>query len=251
VGVSSGVDPASFPRITDAGLVLVSATAVLTARVVYEQTLVTWMRGEPWVGVAESHSIVDLIGMLCVLLAAVWALLVVILAAFNQLRFSAAEWTLMAVLVVCCGLWTVPSDSWQLLMARSHDTGQAPKKWVVSAAAKGDILLLGYLLTHGVDVNTRAQYGESPLGAAAAGGQMEAARMLIARGARLDNRTAITLETPLTEAARMNHTDMVKLLLDHGANSGEMDVLHRTALDWAHENGNPQMANLLQARPKK
>jgi uncharacterized protein len=118
----------------------------------------------------------------------------------------------------------------------------------VSAAAGGEIRLLGYLLAHGVDVNTRTQYGESLLGAAAAAGQVEVARMLIARGARLDNRTDITLETPLTESAQMNHTEMVKLLLDYGANPGAADVLDRTALDWAHENGNHRMASLLAAR---
>jgi ankyrin repeat protein len=100
-----------------------------------------------------------------------------------------------------------------------------------------------------IDIDKRTQYGESLLGAAAAAGQMEMARMLIARGARLDSRTDITLETLLTEAAQMNHTDMVKLLLDHGANPGTADVLDRTALDWAHENGNYQMASLLPSRP--
>jgi len=47
---------------------------------------------------------------------------------------------------------------------------------------------------------------------------MEVARLLIVRGARLDDRALITLNTPLIEAAQMNRTEMVKLLLDHGAN---------------------------------
>jgi hypothetical protein len=235
---------------TDAGVVLVSATAVFTARVVCEETFVAWVRGGQWEGVSWSHSIVDFIGLLCVLLTLVWALLVVFLALVNKSRFSATEMTLMAFLVVCCALRAVPYEDWQLLMVRVHGSNHVPKKWVVSAAAKGEIRLLDYLLEHGADVNTRAQYGESPLAAAAAEGQIEAATMLIARGARLDNRTAITLETPLTKAARANHMDMVKLLLDHGANPDAMDVLDRTALDWAQENDNHQMASLLQAQPK-
>jgi ankyrin repeat protein len=44
--------------------------------------------------------------------------------------------------------------------------------------------------------------------------------LLIARGARLDNRTLVTLKTPLIEAAQMNRTEMVKFLLDHGADRG-------------------------------
>jgi ankyrin repeat protein len=41
---------------------------------------------------------------------------------------------------------------------------------------------------------------------------------------------------------------MVKLLLEHGANFNARDVMDRTALDWARENGNPEMADLIQAR---
>jgi hypothetical protein len=236
---------------TDLGVVLVSASAVFTARVMCEQTLVTEVRGTQWEAFSHSQSIVDLFGSLCVLLTLLWAFLVVILAAAEQSILTATELTLLTVLIACCEVRAVPYEDWQLLTVRLHGTSHAPKKWVVSAAANGEILLLDYLLTHGVDVNTRTQHGESLLGAAAAAGQLEVARMLIDRGAHLDNRTDITLKTPLTEAAQMNHADMVELLLEHGANPGVMDVLDRTPLDWAHENGNHQMANLLQARTKE
>jgi hypothetical protein len=237
--------------VTDVGVVLVSATAVFTARLVCEETFVAWVRGAPWEGFSPVHSIVDLIGALCALLTLIWALIAMILAGVNKSRLTAVELTLVAVAVACCGLRAVPYEDWQLLMVRLHGAGHVPRQWVVSAAANGQIRLLDYLLAHGVDVNTRVQHGESPLGAAAAEGQLEAARLLIARGARLDNRTVITLETPLTEAAQMNRTDMVKLLLDHGANPGAIDVLDRTALDWAHENGNYRMASLLLARTRE
>jgi len=236
---------------TDVGVVLVSATAVFTARVVCEETLVTWVRGTRWEGFSPSDSIVDFIGLLCALLTLIWAVLVVIMVLAEKAQLSATELVLAAVLVVCCGVRAVPYEDWQLLMVRLHGARHVPGKLVMSAAAHGDIRLLDYLLAHGVNVNTRAQHGESLLGAAAAAGQMDVAKMLIARGARLDNRTDITLETPLTEAAQMNHTDVVKLLLDHGASPGAVDVLDRTALDWAHENGNYQMTNLLLARPSK
>jgi ankyrin repeat protein len=70
---------------------------------------------------------------------------------------------------------------------------------------------------------------------------------LIARGARLENRTRVTFETPLTEAAKMNHLDMVRLLLDHGADITAKDVTGRTALDWANENSNSDMVRLIQS----
>jgi hypothetical protein len=140
--------------------------------------------------------------MLCVILGILWALA-------RRQRISATNRWLIALIVVSCGLWLVPYEEWKPLMVRVHGAEHAPKNWVVWAAASGEMRLLDYMLAHGVDVNTRAQYGQSPLGAAAVAGEMEAARFLIARGARLDNRTAISLETPLTEAAQMNHMDIV------------------------------------------
>jgi uncharacterized protein len=129
-----------------------------------------------------------------------------------------------------------------------HGTRNIPKDWVISAAALGEFRLLDYLLAAGVDVNARAQYGESPLGAAAAAGQIQTARLLLARGARLESRTAGSFETPLLEAAQMNHTDMVRLLLDQGANPNSRDVMDRTALDWARMNQNFGMAELVRVR---
>lgn len=235
---------------TDAGVALVSATAIFAARLLYERTAVTWFHGAQAVGLAPLHSALNLIGALVVLLAVLWALVVLIPSAVKRSRISGTDWTLVAILVLCCGVWAVPHEQWKLLAVRAHGTQHVPADWVVSAAAAGEMHLLDYLLAHGVDVNTRAQYGQSPLGAAAAAGQTETARMLIARGARLDTRTAISLETPLTEAAQMNRSAIVELLLDHGADPGAKDVMDRTALDWARKNGNYRMAMRLQARSK-
>jgi ankyrin repeat protein len=192
--------------------------------------------------------VLDFIALLWAFVTLVWACLLVIVAWIDKSRLSRTAATLIAILVACGGLQAVPHEDWQLLMARAYGANRVPQGWVVSAAANGEIGLLSYLVDHGVDVNTRAQYGESLLGVAASAGQVAAARVLIARGARLNTRTDLTLETPLVEGAQMNHTEMVELLLDHGANPHSMDVFDRTALDWAYQNGNDRMANLLMAR---
>ncbi len=236
---------------TDAGVVLVSATVVFSVRSVYGQTFLAWAHGANHAGISASHSGLDAIGLLFTLLAIAWALAVLILGVVKRSRISAADWALVAVLVVCCGLRLVPYEQWKLLMVRANGTKHVPRNWVVSAAATGEIRLLEYLLANGVDVDTRAQYGQSPLAAAAAADQIEVAKMLIARGARLENRTIISSETPLTEAAQMNHTAMVKLLLDHGANPRARDATERTALDWAQKNRNSEMVSLLQAQSKE
>jgi hypothetical protein len=225
-----------------------TATVVFTARVVCEQTLVTWVHGAQMMQFSPPQFSLDLVGLFCLILAILWAFTVGVLSVSRRQRISPTNRWLIALIAVCAGLWLVPYEQWKLLMVRVHGAQHVPKAWIVSAAAAGEIHLVDYLLAHGVDVNTRAQNGESPLGAAAAAGQMEVARLLIIRGARLDDRTLITLNTPLIEAAQMNRTEMVKLLLEHGANFNARDVMDRTALDWARENGNPEMADLIQAR---
>jgi ankyrin repeat protein len=46
-----------------------------------------------------------------------------------------------------------------------------------------------------------------------------------------ENRTLISLETPLVEAAQMNHTDIVEVLLERRADMKAQDVMGLTALD--------------------
>lgn len=71
---------------------------------------------------------------------------------------------------------------------------------------------------------------------------------MIARGAHLEGRSRLTLDTPLTEAAQMNQVDMVRLLLDRGADVNARDAMGRSALDWARENSNADIVQLIQSR---
>ena len=66
-----------------------------------------------------------------------------------------------------------------------------------------------------VQVNMPADSFESPLTLAACGGHVELANLLIERGANLEE---VNDEgyTPLMEAAREGHEEMVALLLAHG-----------------------------------
>ena len=64
-------------------------------------------------------------------------------------------------------------------------------------------------------------------------GQVEAARLLIERGADVRTRSVESGATPLHEAALKGHAEMVELLLEKGAEIGAKDASGATALDEA------------------
>ena len=134
--------------------------------------------------------------------------------------------------------------------------------------------------TKGVDLNRRAQNGNTPLmvaawipnvaaakilvdkGAhidgtgwtalhyAAASGSMEIASLLLQRGAKVDalapNRT-----TPLMMAARGGHAKMARLLLDNGADATLRNEWGMGAVDFARDNNHKSIEKGLQSRLDK
>ena len=58
----------------------------------------------------------------------------------------------------------------------------------------------------------------------------------------------MTGETPLTIAAQMDHFDVVKLLIEYGADPNARRKDGCTALTLALKNGNQEMADFLRSR---
>ncbi|KAI8675457.1 hypothetical protein NCS57_00446900 [Fusarium keratoplasticum] len=85
------------------------------------------------------------------------------------------------------------------------------------AAYNGRADLVGLLLANGADVNCHQGLFKSPLMAAASGqGSSETATLLLDAGADI-NICSFNYGSALQYAAYMNHQDMVKLLIDRGA----------------------------------
>ncbi len=81
----------------------------------------------------------------------------------------------------------------------------------------------GKLLDEGVDVNTKFRYGATALSYAADRGHLDVAKLLVDRGADVNARDTFYNATPLTWAVspamgrKPQHPDIVRLLLEHGA----------------------------------
>ncbi len=90
--------------------------------------------------------------------------------------------------------------------------------------------LIGYLLDHGAEVNSRNDAGGTPLNGAAPFSCLAAARVLLARGADVNVRSKDG-ETPLHGAAIAAHaTEMAELLLAKGADINARDNKGETPL---------------------
>jgi ankyrin repeat protein len=90
--------------------------------------------------------------------------------------------------------------------------------------------------------------GFTPLHLAAFGGQAEAARVLLERGADADamSRHAQIKVRPLHTAAFVGANDVARVLLERGADpNGRAEEIANTALHSAAQNGNAQLVRLL------
>lgn len=110
---------------------------------------------------------------------------------------------------------------------------------ILAAAERGDTKKLKVLIEEkGVDVNVRSEEGLTPLHAAAIGGHVGAARLLLEKGADINARTKDNGFTPLglVFTAKKGAAEMAKLLIEYGAdvNDRTMDgvpILHIAALE--------------------
>ena len=86
---------------------------------------------------------------------------------------------------------------------------------LTGAASLGDVPLMRVFLDRGADIEERSIGFASPLCAACAAGNLDAATFLLERGAKL--RPADAFITPTASAVSNGHLDIVKLLMRSGA----------------------------------
>ncbi len=97
------------------------------------------------------------------------------------------------------------------------------------------------LIAQGAKVN---RLGWTPLHYAASRAQIEMAKMLIKQGAII-NAPGPDGTTPLMMAALSGSEDMVRLLMQNGADATMINLKHETAADWARKNKSESLAALL------
>ncbi|MCU0707557.1 MAG: PQQ-binding-like beta-propeller repeat protein [Pirellula sp.] len=89
------------------------------------------------------------------------------------------------------------------------------------AARRGDVTAIEGLLAKGIDVNSPSSYGVTPLATACDHGHIEAARLLIDRGADVNTKDTFYKFTPLGWAVMRRHTEIAKILVAAGAQDAD------------------------------
>ncbi|XP_067003505.2 ankyrin repeat domain-containing protein 17 isoform X3 [Anabrus simplex] len=87
---------------------------------------------------------------------------------------------------------------------------------LMEAASAGHVDIVRLLIAHGADVNAQSSSGNTPLMYACAGGHEEVVHTLLESGANVEDHNE-NGHTPLMEAASAGHVGVAKILLEHGA----------------------------------
>ncbi|KAL5331401.1 hypothetical protein ACEPPN_000931 [Leptodophora sp. 'Broadleaf-Isolate-01'] len=95
-------------------------------------------------------------------------------------------------------------------------------------------------------VDSTDSYGRTPLHWAAMNGHIEVVKQLLEKGANVAVANSSGGWTPLHQATWNGHVEVVKQLLEKGANTTVTDSEGRTPLYWAAMNGHVEVVKLLQ-----
>lgn len=105
------------------------------------------------------------------------------------------------------------------------------------AAKNGKLYVVKYLISKGIDINSRDEADWTPLMSAVYGGELNTVRYLIDIGADINAKSRLC-STSLHFAADSGELDIVKCLVFKGANINAKNIDCRTPLHFAADNGN-------------
>jgi len=109
---------------------------------------------------------------------------------------------------------------------------------------RGQFRIIKFLIEKGADVNLPCDNGKTPLIYAAGVGHGETIDLLIEHGADINYNGAEG--TALMEAVKMDKPKTIKILLDKGADINIKSIKGKTALDFAREQENTEIINILE-----
>jgi hypothetical protein len=198
------------------GLLCVLPTAILSARLIWEQTALSIQSGPQMVGFALVHSAFGPLLFLAPIAGIFWAVATIVVLVRRKSRPNPFRLGLLGAFSLCIFLMLMPYGLWQRLLVKAHAHGAYAGEYVSYVAATGDLATVKAFLAQGVPVNVRNEHdGATPLHGAAVEGQMAVIEYLLSKGADVNALNAYG-DSPIHNAITMNHPDVVAVLEAHG-----------------------------------
>jgi len=125
-----------------------------------------------------------------------------------------------------------------------HDRGQH-RPAVFLAVERGHLRLVDILCGRGCSLSSRDGTGITPLHMAASKGRSDIVQLLLQHGAHIDTPSSRGGNTPLHFAAAGNHHQVAQLLIEEGADVNQQNFEGMTSLMFAANRGNLKTAKTL------
>jgi hypothetical protein len=201
-----------------AGFFAMLGTAALAARLIWEQTIMSWEQGPQMIGFSLAHGTGFFLFFFPVLLC-VW---LVVAGAILGWRFwkirKAATFSLQAVLsaISLLVLLNLGQQFWMRLFFERFVTSPHATKFFIGAACRGDLSMVKAFLAHGIPTDARDREEKTALLCASQGGSTDVVAYLISKGADV-NAVSLWGDSPLEVANAGDHANTVKILTANGA----------------------------------
>ena len=135
----------------------------------------------------------------------------------------------------------------QLLAARANveDRGLKDTTPLMEACSAGHLKIVELLIEHNAEVNAQTSQGNTPLMYACAGGHEDVVKLLLKHGANVEDHNE-NGHTPLMEAASAGHVGVASILVEHGASiNTHSNEFKESALTLACYKGHLEMVRFL------
>jgi hypothetical protein len=200
------------------GVVATVFTAILAARMVWEETFLTFQQGPQMLGFSLAHGPGALLFLAPIVLS-LWilvAIVVMLVCLLRKRRLLRWYWLTVGSAIAIIGILSIPSVLWQWSLIGSFANSPHAADLMVYDAAEGDVRTVRGYLDHGVPLTATNYEGSTATFGAAAGGSLSVIEMLAGRGADL-NATNLYGDSPLEAATENRHEVVASFLKAHGA----------------------------------